>query len=209
VTSFVYLSRKAKDYKAPLLLLLHGYGSNEADLFSFVPFISNNFHIASLQAPFSAFEGYAWFPLSFEKNRENWSNPDEVNQAKEFVLDFIEYYQNKYDLTNQNVILIGFSQGAMLSHSLGLSDIRIKGIAALSGYLDPRFTNFKNKIKTPIYISHGKEDMTIPYELAEQSVNLLKKKGFKPELYTYNQGHGVNKENLTSLIIWIEKLLSI
>lgn len=204
--SFQYLSKASKISNAPLLVMLHGYSSNEADLFSFSSLIANDYHVVSLQAPLSLGIGYAWFPIHFEENMERWTSPQEAQKAIEYVNSFLTYYTEKYDINNSNVTLLGFSQGAMLSYSVGLANINVSAIAALSGYLDPRVVSFVNA-KKAIYVSHGIQDMVVPYAWAEQSVSVLKKNGYQPTFLSYQQGHGVNQDNLTSLIQWLQRQL--
>jgi phospholipase/carboxylesterase len=59
-------------------------------------------------------------------------------------------------------------------------------------------------LKKRIYVSHGEQDMVVPYAWAVQSVTLLKEKGYSPSFLSYPQGHGVNQENLNSLVQWLE-----
>ena len=186
--------------------MLHGYSSNEADLFSFSSLIANDYHVVSLQAPLSLGIGYAWFPIHFEENMERWTSPKEAQKSIEYVNSFLTYYTEKYDVNNSNITLLGFSQGAMLSYSVGLANINVSAIAALSGYLDPRVVSFVNA-KKAIYVSHGIQDMVVPYAWAEQSVSVLKKNGYQPTFLSYQQGHGVNQDNLTSLIQWLQRQL--
>jgi phospholipase/carboxylesterase len=201
--SFQYLSRASKISNAPLLVMLHGYSSNEADLFSFTSLIPSDYHVVSLQAPLSLGIGYAWFPIHFEENMERWTSPQEAQKAVAYVNSFLSYYAQKYDVNNSNITLLGFSQGAMLSYIVGLANLNVLAIAALSGYLDPRVVSFVNAKKT-IYVSHGKQDKVVPYAWAEQSVSLLKTNGYQPTFLSYKQGHGVNQDNLTSLIEWLQ-----
>ena len=165
MSSFVYLSKASKITKAPLLVMLHGYSSSEADLFSFASLIPDDFHITSLQAPLSLGIGYAWFPIHFEENMERWTSTVEAKKAVDYVNSFLTYYTKKNDVDVNNIILLGFSQGAMLSYSVGLAHPYVSAIAALSGYLDPRVVSFNNLNKT-IYVSHGEQDMVVPYSLS-------------------------------------------
>jgi phospholipase/carboxylesterase len=201
--SFQYLSRASKISNAPLVVMLHGYSSNEADLFSFASLIPSDYHVVSLQAPLSLGMGYAWFPIHFEENMERWTSPKEVQKAVAYVNSFLTYYTEKHEVNNSTITLLGFSQGAMLSYSIGLANLNVLAIAALSGYLDPRVTSFANT-KKAIYVSHGIQDMVVPYAWAEQSVSVLKTNGYQPTFLSYQQGHGVNQDNLTSLIQWLQ-----
>ena len=203
--SFAYLERKASMPNAPLLVLLHGYGSNDADLFSFAEYIPNSFHVVSLQAPLAMGENnYAWFPIHFTESMERWTSPEAVKKATDYIHAFLSYYPTKHDFNNEKVYLMGFSQGAMLSYAVGLATKNIKGIAALSGYLDPRVVKQTNTSISSIYVSHGTEDMVVPFAWAEQSVEALKEYGLSPHFHTYPQGHGINQDNLISIIQWLQ-----
>jgi len=203
--SFVYLERKAISSNAPLLVLLHGYGSNEADLFSFSAYIPDNFQVVSLQAPLAMGEGsYAWFPIHFTETMERWTVPEEATKASRYVKDFLTFYTTKHTSNAESIYLMGFSQGAMLSYAVGLSTNTIKGIAALSGYIDPRMVEVTNKSIKSIYVSHGTADTVVPFAWAEQTVEILNTYGFSPEFHSYPQGHGINQDNLNTIIQWLE-----
>lgn len=206
--SFVYLERKATQPNAPLLVLLHGYGSNDADLFSFAEYIPASFHVVSLRAPLTMGENsFAWFPIHFTESMERWTSPEEVKKASDYINAFLIYYIAKHDFDNENLYLMGFSQGAMLSYAVGLATKNVKGIAALSGYIDPRVVKRTNTSLSSIYVSHGTEDMVVPYAWAEQSVEVLKDYGLSPEFYSYPQGHGINQDNLISIVQWLQAQL--
>ena len=206
MSSFVYLSKASKITNAPLVVMLHGYSSNESDLFSFASLIPSDYHVVSLQAPLSLGMGYAWFPIHFEENMERWTSPEEAQHAIDYVTSFLTYYTEKNDVDANNITLLGFSQGAMLSYSVGLGHPNVSAIAALSGYLDPHLVRFDNLNKT-IYVSHGEQDVVVPYAWAAQSVALLKENGYSPTLLSYPQGHGVNHDNLNSLVQWLQEQL--
>lgn len=206
MSSFVYLSKASKISNAPLVVMLHGYSSNESDLFSFASLIPSDYHVVSLQAPLSLGMGYAWFPIHFEENMERWTSPEEAQHAIDYVTSFLTYYTEKNDVDANNITLLGFSQGAMLSYSVGLAHPKVSAIAALSGYLDPHLVRFDNLNKT-IYVSHGEQDVVVPYAWAAQSVALLKENGYSPTWLSYPQGHGVNQDNLNSLMQWLQEQL--
>ncbi len=206
MSSIVYLSKVSKITNAPLVLMLHGYSSNESDLFSFASLIPSDYHVVSLQAPLSLGMGYAWFPIHFEENMERWTSLEEAQHAIDYVTSFLTYYTEKNDVDANNITLLGFSQGAMLSYSVGLAHPNVSAIAALSGYLDPRLVRFDNLNKT-IYVSHGEQDVVVPYAWAAQSVALLKENGYSPTWLSYPQGHGVNQDNLNSLMQWLQEQL--
>ena len=135
-----YLVRPPKQVleKNPLLLLLHGYGSNEADLFSFATELPDEYYIISLQAPFDLQYGsYAWYAINFDADASKFSDLDQARSSRNLVLTTLDELQRKYPIDAQAVALIGFSQGAILSYAIALSyPDRIQRVAALSGYLN-------------------------------------------------------------------------
>ena len=187
-------------------MLLHGYGSNENDLFSFQRFFPKNHTIVSFRAPLTVFEGmYAWYEIYFENNVKSFNENTAKNSSDEIV-DEIKLICKQYNCDINNITLIGFSQGAILGYSIAISNPGlIKNLVALSGYVEEKIIDFKNqKINTSIYISHGESDEVIPYLESKQTLDVLDKNGIKYNYNSFNQGHGVNQENLISFLDWLK-----
>ena len=112
----------------PLLVLLHGYGSHEGDLFSLSPGLPLGPVIASLRAPLSAGPGNSWFPLTFETPiAEHGTNADAAAKA---VLDWLDTTEHS------SVGLLGFSQGgAVALQLLRLAPTRFDYAVMLSGFV--------------------------------------------------------------------------
>ena len=201
MSSFNYEKSLNSNINNKLILLLHGYGSNEDDLFSFKPFIPKSFDIYSLRAPISIGFGYAWFNINFDNEFGVKSEKSDVLNAKKYIESFLEIHSKNY----KNIYLIGFSQGAMLSYLVGLTNNFVSGIGCLSGWVDTRFSNFTNKTSN-IYASHGKNDTVVPYDIAIKSVDILSNLGFNINFNSFDSGHGVNQKNLDSLITWLNNL---
>ena len=201
MSSFNYEKYLNSNINNKLILLLHGYGSNEDDLFSFKPFIPKSFDIYSLRAPISIGFGYVWFNINFDNEFGVKSEKSDVLNAKKYIESFLEIHSKNY----KNIYLIGFSQGAMLSYLVGLTNNFVSGIGCLSGWLDTRFSNFTNKTSN-IYASHGKNDTVVPYDIARKSADLLSNLGFNINFNSFDSGHGVNQKNLDSLISWLNNL---
>src|SRR5262252_4760688 len=106
--------------KPPLLLLLHGYGANEDDLFSLAPYLDGRFMIVSARAPIMLQPmSYAWFNLGFTP-QGIVVNLDEVESSRRTIHKFIGEIVEAYDCDPKSVYLMGFSQGAMLSLAVAL-----------------------------------------------------------------------------------------
>ena len=104
---------KAKGHH-PSLILIHGYGSNMDDLFSFANYLPEQYTIISLQAPMeSPFGGGAWYSINFDSNSEKWSDNDEAKTSLLKIIDQLDYFTSTYELNPKDISLIGFSQGAI------------------------------------------------------------------------------------------------
>tara|TARA_B100000989_G_scaffold42800_1_gene27274 strand:- start:390 stop:1001 length:612 start_codon:yes stop_codon:yes gene_type:complete len=201
MSTFNYEKHLNSSSNNKLILLLHGYGSNEDDLFSFKTFIPKSFDIYSLRAPINIGFGYAWFDINFDNEFGVRSEKSDILNAKKYIESFLEIHSKNYN----KIYLVGFSQGAMLSYLVGLNNNFVSGICCLSGWVDPRFSKFSNK-NSNIYASHGKNDNVIPYDIAIKSVELLSNLGFNINFNSFDSGHGVNQKNLDSLISWLNNL---
>ena len=115
----------------------------------------------------------------------------------------MDYFINKYDCDPNRITLIGFSQGAILAHAIAQNS-NIKNLIALSGYVDEELIFFEKTNNLSIYISHGKDDDVIPFEESFKTNKLLDDHNVKYEFKAFNQGHGVNSENLKSFLDWLE-----
>ena len=114
--------RAARQENAPLLLLLHGYGSNEDDLFSFAPEIDDQIFIVSARAPYDMQPyGAAWYAINFDASGGKFSDLDQARDSSKKVLKFIEELKDAYPIDTENINILGFSQGAILSYGLSLS----------------------------------------------------------------------------------------
>ncbi len=122
--SLEYLIRepKIKLDKNPLLLLLHGYGSNEQDLFSFATELPDDYYIVSARAPYNMQYGsYAWYAINFDADQNKFSDHEQAKISRDLIAHFIDELVANYPIDTKNVTLVGFSQGAILSYAVALS----------------------------------------------------------------------------------------
>src|SRR6218665_2877950 len=107
---------KVKLEKNPFLLLLHGYGSNEEDLFSFASELPEEYYVISARAPFDmSYGSYAWYAINFDADENKFSDLDQARQSRDLIIKFIDELVATYPLDASQATLIGFSQGCILS----------------------------------------------------------------------------------------------
>ena len=204
-TSFYYLIQKPKNntIKSPLVFLLHGFGSNEQDLFSFSPYLNQDATIVSLRAPITLYpNSYAWYNIFYSVSVKTYDK-EAAKFIRDKLINEIDYFINKYDCDSDRITLIGFSQGAILAHAIAQNS-NIKNLIALSGYVDEDLISFKKTNNLSIYISHGKYDEVIPFQESYKTNKLLDDNNVKYEFKAFNQGHGVSSQNLKSFLDWIK-----
>lgn len=210
--SLEYLVRPAQtqsETPSPALFLIHGYGSNKEDLFSFANYLPKEYVIFSLQAPYPVADyGYAWYALDFSSGR--WSDLQQAVQSRNQILEFIDQACEVFSLNRQKISLLGFSQGCILSLAIGLSyPQKIHSIVGLSGYLEEQIIqdlgSHLNASQPKIYLSHGVSDQVIPLTMAETSYQKLDALGISYTYETYPVGHSVSQQNFYSFNRWLEE----
>ena len=195
----------------PLLILLHGYGSNEQDLFSFSEELPDQFLIISAQAPIYMSPGsYAWYAINFDTTNGKFSDLKQAKESIDQLAVFIDKIKEKYHLINNKTFLLGFSQGAILSYSLSFFyPNKVQNVSALSGYINTELLpdSISKEIKTDYYCSHGSVDQVLPVEWARNSKPFLDSLNLQNVYSEYPVGHGVAPQNFHSFKSWIEERL--
>lgn len=195
---------------APLLVMCHGYGSDENDLFSFASELPEELFIISVRAPYPMQPyGNAWYAINFDETGK-WSNDDEVKKSRDLIKSFIEEACEAYPVDKSNVTLLGFSQGTILSLSVVLTYPNIvKNVVALSGYIShgsfPENLEFNDYSNLDVYISHGSVDQVIPVAWARKIAPFLSKLNIKHCYSEFPVGHGVAPQNFYEFKSWLEK----
>jgi phospholipase/carboxylesterase len=196
----------------PLLILLHGYGSNEEDLFSFAEELPDELLIVSPQAPLSMGSGsYAWYTINFDEINGKFSDLKEAKESIDKIALFIDTVKKKYQTNPDQTFLLGFSQGAILSYALSFFyPNKIQHVLALSGYINTELLpeNISSEIRTDYYCSHGTVDQVLPVTWARNSKPFLDALKLNTEYSEYNVGHGVAPQNFFSLKKWITARVS-
>ncbi len=202
---------KIKHDKNPLLLLLHGYGSNEEDLFSFASELPNDSYVISVRAPYDLQPyGHAWYAIHFDADENKFSDNVQAKQSVELIAGFIEEVVRQYPIDAKNVTLIGFSQGAILSYATALTyPEKVAKVVALSGYFNqeimPEVIDTKAISHLKFFVSHGSVDQVIPVDWARKAKPALENLGLEVEYHEYPVGHGVAPQNFFDFKNWLQR----
>ncbi len=203
----------SKKEKTPVLFMFHGYGSDENDLFSFAPELPETLCIISVRAPYPIQPyGNAWYAIYFDAAEGKFSDDAQAIESRDKIASFIDEAVTAYNLDADNVTLLGFSQGAILSYAVALSyPEKINNVIALSGYLNEDIlaegyesNDFSN---LNLYCSHGNVDQVIPVDWARKAPVKLATVGIKTSLQEFPVGHGVAPQNFHQFKEWLARLI--
>ena len=204
------LQPKHKVDNPPLLLMLHGYGSDENDLFSFAELLNDRFMVVSARAPQNLpWGGYAWYDINFTNPAERFGNPDQAKQSMGMILELIKTIQQEFKTARSKTVLLGFSQGAILSYGLSLNYPELfSKVLAMSGYIFEEIMPdviAENKTRHLDYFqSHGTADEVIPVAWARNADKWLSEKKLKHVFKEYaGMGHGINELCFRDMLHWV------
>lgn len=195
--------------KPGLLLMLHGYGSDENDLFSFANELPEELFIVSAKAPYPLQPyGHAWYSIYFDSTDGKFNDIDQAKSSIELIAQFIDELVENYQLNGQQVTVLGFSQGAILGYALAFKyPQKVKNLIALSGYIDrdllPEHSNESNYEHLQVYASHGTVDQVIPVEWARRTPTILDQYQIKNTYSEFPVGHGVAPQNFFEFKNWL------
>lgn len=194
--------------KSPLLILLHGYGSNENDLFSFSSQVPKNWIVVSVRAPFKLNENsYRWYNVKMV-NGKIVVNIDEEERSRKKLIELISEITTKYNVDSKKIIVAGFSQGANMAQSLGLGDPNlVTGFGVFSGRFAEEFgphisksTALKN---CKAFISHGSGDTMLPKTYASENITKLKELGIQITYCEDTNGHSISTKQWSEFSKWL------
>jgi phospholipase/carboxylesterase len=209
---YLVKSPKTQNKDTRMLILMHGYGSDEKDLFELAKMFPENYFIIAPRAPYNVAGtlGYQWYEMK-EINGQRDGDAQQLAKSRASITKFVTQVSNKYKVTPDRIYLSGFSQGAIMSYQVGLTQPEaVKGIAVLSGMIYPSLQQYIKQTpalyKLKIFIAHGTADNRIPYSKGKEAKELLENKGLKPEFHEYlSMGHTITADEIRDMNKWLLK----
>lgn len=197
-----------------LVVFLHGVGANGDDLFSLsmpfarvlpdAAFVSPNAPFRFDMAPF----GYQWFSL---KSFAETDIEKGVRTAAPLLNAFLDEELAKRGLDDSALLLVGFSQGTMMSLHVALR--RPKNCAGVIGYsgmlVAPETLEAEIVSRPPVLLVHGNDDMVVPVKQMSMSAEALQHAGVSVRSHSCSDlGHGIDQEGLTLGIQYAAEVLT-
>lgn len=200
--------------KAPesVILLLHGLGADGENLIGLADYMSKDFPDTLFIAPNAPFKfdmfdsGYQWFSLT---DRDPVKMLDGVSAAMPILDEFINEVLAEYDLPEEKLALVGFSQGTMTAlHTAIRRETAIAGVVGFSGALVAPELLDEALCKPDICLIHGTADDVVPFDAMNQATAALKAAGFNVEAHARpNLQHSIDVEGIEIAIRFLQKRL--
>ncbi len=197
--------RGSKDPRAPLVVLLHGRGSNEADIVGLAEHLPVGPSYAAVRAPISEGGGFAWFA--------NRGIGRPVASSLSETMEWFRRWLDEVAPARRPAVLIGFSGGAAFAGGLLLDDpARYTGAAILYGTLpfDAGVPTSDGRLAgVSVLTAQGEDDHVIPHELLERTWTYLHA-GSEAEVVGVREpaGHALTPSALRQLHDWLSPLVA-
>ena len=194
------------DGPQPLLILLHGRGTDETDLLGLTPSFDPRMLIVSIRAPYKfLYGGYTWFDL----DEQNGINSDQLLAGRDALIQCLNEIQQKYSVDLKRIFLFGFSMGAMMSLTVSLTNPhRFKGVIAHSGLLPKEGTmkyRWNHLDGISFFIAHGTNDPIVPVALSRQAYQRLMDAKADVLYREYPMEHTISEESLSDAADWLQQ----
>ena len=199
-----------------LVVFLHGYGADSADLLGMAEQFASHLPDTSFVAPDApdrvpgAPNGYQWFSIPrFDGSTEAVMQAGLAKSTEDLTAFLIQRAAyEKVPLTA--TAIVGFSQGAMMAmHVAPRLKSQIAAIIAISGRLvEPERLEAEAISKPPILLVHGTEDQVVPFSNMALAGNALTKAGFNVYGHVMEgTGHGIAPDGLQTALGFLENFL--
>jgi phospholipase/carboxylesterase len=210
--SFLYRPADPSVTDPWLLVLMHGVGSNEADLFGLAPYVPANFHVLSLRAPYvMGPSAYGWFAFTVDAQGERTINEAQEAASRQVVAQTLEAAARQLGVPPERVVVGGFSQGGIMALSLLLTrPALLRAAMVMHSRLLPQVLpqvvaagELKGK---QLWLSHGTRDNVIPLAAAHVIRDLAETLPITLAYAEYPSAHEIIEEELTQAMGWLERL---
>jgi phospholipase/carboxylesterase len=195
----------------PILVLLHGLGADEHDLMGLADELDPRLLVVSIRAPLDYGNGgYAWFDIQWDASGVRIV-PEQALLSLEVLVETLRMLPEALGVTPSQILLGGFSQGAMMSVAVAFADpFLISGVISMSGRLVPDFVPaepLKETSDLPFLVQHGTVDGVLPVAGSRLMREQLEAMGCSVTYKEYPMAHEISRQSLADVRDWISKRL--
>jgi len=209
-----FLERPAgADVREPwLLVLMHGVGSNEEDLFGLARLMPPQFHVLSLRAPYVLTPGaYAWFEFQVLPDGERRIDEDQERESRFLAGEMLGSASKQLGIPPERIVVGGFSQGGIMALSLLLAQpASLRAAMVWHSRLLPQVLPhvaapeaFEGKA---LWVSHGSADTVIPPAAAQATREFARGLPLALAGNDFPGGHEIRPAELQGALAWLQSL---
>ncbi|AMM26544.1 phospholipase [Variovorax sp. PAMC 28711] len=195
-----------------LLVLLHGVGSNEGDLFGLAHLMPPQFHVVSLRAPnVMAPDAYAWFAFQVAADGRRTIDEGQERESRFLVGELVSSIGEQLGIPPERTVVGGFSQGGIMSLSLLLTQpekLRAAMVwhSRLLVQVEPHVAPREAFEGKALWVSHGTDDAVIPLAAAEHTRAVVGTLPIALSGADFPGGHEIRPGELQQSIDWLQSL---
>jgi phospholipase/carboxylesterase len=199
-----------------LVVFLHGYGADGADLLGLADALAPHLPGAAFLAPDAPERcagggfGYQWFPIPRFDGSTEAAMEAGIDASRADLDGFLDVRLAEDGLSPDRLVLIGFSQGAMMSlHVAPRRSVAVAGVVAISGrLLRPEALAQEAVVKPPVLLIHGDQDPVVPFEEMARAGDALVAAGFQTFGHVMKgTGHGIAPDGLGVALQFVKSRL--
>lgn len=198
---------QARAGKSPALVVLHGLGSSERDLFSLGQAVAPDAVVIALRAPLvRGPNSFSWFPVQFTPQGPV-HDVAEAERSRVRIVEFVRALKGDASIDAERITLLGFSQGAILSEAVALTEPGlISGAVLISGRTLPELKPVAGATRLPrVLVLHGTRDTVLPYENGVTTNEVLTSAGYDVEFKSFDAAHEVTGPMVEAMRTWLSR----
>lgn len=195
-----------------LLVLMHGVGSNEEDLFGLAPSVPANFHVVSLRAPNVMGQGsYAWFQFGITPQGQRVINEAQEAASRQLIAETVSALSQQLGVPPERVVLGGFSQGGIMALSLLLTQPHLMhGAMVLHSRLLaevlPLMAPADQLQGKQLWVSAGTRDQVLPRAHAHAIREQVQQLPLTLSYAEFPNAHEITPDELAQAMQWLQQL---
>ena len=208
--------RKGPQKADSVVVFLHGYGADGADLLGLADPLAPHLPGTAFYAPNAPERcvnnpmGYQWFPIPWMDGSSEEQAKASAAQSFQDINAFLDKVLADEDIPADRLALVGFSQGTMMALAVAPQrDPEIAGVVGFSGRLIDPEKAVEARTKPPILLIHGDEDPVVPFDSMGIAGQALQNAGFTVYGHVMKgTGHGISPDGLSVALAFLKERFS-
>ncbi|KAA0550425.1 alpha/beta hydrolase [Bacillus sp. BGMRC 2118] len=193
---------QGQEANAPVLLLLHGTGGNERDLLPLANMIAP--HASVLGVRGNVLEN--GMPRFFKRLAEGVFDEEDLILRTNELQQFLDEMAEKYSFNRNNLVALGYSNGANIAASLIYHfKNTLRGAILFHAMVPLRGINVPDLSETPVFIGAGKYDPLIPQPETKELIEVLRMANSSVQEFWTEGGHELRREEVDEAKKWFNK----